>query len=152
MLQKYRDYVRRRGFRAFDTKQLREGAWHYSLDSFISFLIELLEGDTLIEVPSERGRTDILILHKNQKYIIETKIFTTHTRFQNGKHQLADYLEAERLDEGYYVVFSKSHATDDPLDFVEQIKGKRISTYIVPVNFEPSSSKKSPSDEVKAET
>jgi len=146
-----RDYVRRRGFRAFDTKQLKEGAWHYSLDGFINFAVELLEGDTFVEVPSGRGRTDILILHQGQKYIIETKVFTTHTRFQNGKYQLADYLEAEKLDEGYYVVFSNTHEADDTLDFDEDINGRRIRTYIVRTHFERSSSKKSPPDDKESE-
>jgi len=135
ILHKYRDYVRRRGFRAFDTKQLKEGAWHYSLDGFINFVIELLEGDTLVEAPSGRGRTDILIFHKNKKYIVETKIFTANYRFENGKYQLADYLEAEKLDEGYYVVFSKSHKPDEQLDFDERINGKRIRTYIICLEF-----------------
>lgn len=44
ILNKYRDYVRRRGFRAFDTEHLKEGAWHYSLDGFINFFIERLGG------------------------------------------------------------------------------------------------------------
>ena len=37
LLTKYQEYVRRRGFRAFDTEQLKESAWHYSLDGFINF-------------------------------------------------------------------------------------------------------------------
>jgi hypothetical protein len=36
------------------------------------FVLECLEGETFIEVPSGRGRTDILILYKKQKYIIES--------------------------------------------------------------------------------
>ncbi len=81
ILDKYREYVRRRGFRAFDTEQLKEGAWHYSLDGFINFFIEQLGGHTFIETPTGRGRTDILILYQNQKYVIETKIFTTNYSF-----------------------------------------------------------------------
>ncbi|MEM7534815.1 MAG: AAA-like domain-containing protein [Chloroflexota bacterium] len=144
MLQKYRAYVRRRGFRAFDTKQLKEGAWHYSLDGFINFAIQGLGGDTLIEVPSGRGRTDIFITYQGKKYIIETKIYTQDSYFKHGKYQLADYLEAEQLDEGHYVVFSNVHDADDELDFDEQMDGKRIRTMIVRTNFDRSSDKKSP--------
>ena len=144
MLRKYRDYVRRRGFRAFDTKQLKEGAWYYSLDGFINFAIQGLGGDTLIEVPSGRGRTDIFIHYRDRKYVIETKIYTDESYFENGKYQLADYLEAEQLDEGYYVVFSNRHGTDDTLDFDEQINGKRIITLIVRTEFERSSDQKAP--------
>jgi type II secretory pathway predicted ATPase ExeA len=90
ILMKYREYVRRRGFKAFDTEHLKEGAWHYSLDGFINFFIERLGGHTFIETPTGRGRTDILILYQNHKYIIETKIFTDNSYFEKGKGQLAE--------------------------------------------------------------
>lgn len=147
MLHKYRDYVRRRGFRAFDTKQLKEGAWHYSLDGFINFAIQGLGSDTLIEVPSGRGRTDIFIRYQEQIYVVETKIYTDQTYFENGKYQLAEYLDSEQLEEGYYVVFSGRHEADDTLDFDEMINGKRIVTTIVRTNFERPSDQKAPSTE-----
>lgn len=139
LLDKYRDYVQRRGFRAFDTEQLKEGAWHYSLDGFIHFFIQQLGGDTLIEVPSSRGRTDILVLYRNQSYIIETKVFTSDVRFHNGKLQLVDYLKAEGLAEGYYVVFSNKHDEHDPLFTSEVIDGKQIHTWIIRTDFERAS-------------
>lgn len=136
LLSKYREYVRRRGFRAFDTEHLKEGAWHYSLDGFINFFIERLGGQTFVEVPTGRGRTDILILYQKQKYIIETKLFTDNYYFEKGKAQLAEYLVSERLDEGYYVVFSNKHTEKDKLYFEETIKGKQIYTYVVCTHFE----------------
>jgi hypothetical protein len=36
LLDRYRGYAKRRGYKAFDTEQFREGAGHYSLDGFIS--------------------------------------------------------------------------------------------------------------------
>ena len=135
LLNKYRQYIRRRGFKAFDTEKLKEGAWHYSLDGFINFFIEALEGQTFIEVPSGAGRTDILIVYKNHRYLIETKIFTNNTLFKKGKGQLAEYLESEGLDEGYYVVFSNKHKEKDVLYEEQEIKGKRIYTYIIRTSF-----------------
>ncbi len=136
LLEKYRQYVRRRGFKAFDTEHLKEAAWHYSLDGFINFFIEQLGGHTFIETPSGRGRTDILIIYHDHKYIVETKIFTTNYYFQKGKGQLADYLKSEESDEGYYVVFSNKHTEKDTLYFEEEIKGKQIYTYIICTHFE----------------
>lgn len=136
ILNKYRDYVERRGFHAFDTAHLKEGAWHYSLDGFINFFLEQLGGESFVEVPSGRGRTDILILYRGKKYIIETKIFTTQTRFKQGKTQLAAYLATEGISEGYYVVFSHKHAQDDTLYFAEQVDGKRIHSYIIRIEFD----------------
>lgn len=62
ILGKYRDYIRRRGFRAFDTKQLKEGAWHYSLDGFINFFIERLGGDTFVETINDKRIYTYIIL------------------------------------------------------------------------------------------
>jgi len=135
ILKRYREYVRRRGFRAFDTENLKEAAWHYSLDSFINFFIERLGGQTLIEVPSGRGRTDILILHKDQKHVIETKIYTDRHYFDRGKRQLAAYLASEGLEEGFYVVFSRKHTEADEIHTEEIIDGKRIITDIIPTVF-----------------
>ncbi len=139
ILQQYAAYVAQRGFRAFDTEHLKEGAWHYSLDGFINFFIERLGGRTFVEVPSGRGRTDILILHRDKKYVIETKIFTDLSYFGKGKRQLAEYLSAEGLDEGYYVVFSNKHEAEDVLEQEEIVAGKRIFTNIIRTNFEPPS-------------
>jgi len=135
ILNKYRQYVRRRGFKAFDTDKLKEGAWHYSLDGFINFFIEALEGQTFIEVPSGAGRTDILIVYQHHRYLIETKIFSNNTLLKKGKGQLAEYLKSENLDEGYYVVFSNLHTDEDALYFEENIKNKRIYTYIICTRF-----------------
>jgi len=135
LLNKYRQYVRRRGFKAFDTKHLKEAAWHYSLDGFINFFIEALEGQTFIEVPSGAGRTDILIVYQNHRYLIEVKVFTNNTLFKKGKAQLAEYLKSEDLDEGYYVVFSNVHNDENTLYFEEEIKGKQIYTYIICTQF-----------------
>lgn len=136
ILLKYRDYIRRRGFKAFDTEHLKEGAWHYSLDGFINFFVEQIGGDTFIETPTSRGRIDLLILYRRAKYIIETKIFTTAYYVQKGKRQLAEYLSSEGLAEGYYVVFSNKHTERDQLDFDETVNGKRIYTSIICTRFD----------------
>ena len=141
ILLRYGEYVQRRGFHAFDTEQLKEAAWHYSLDGFINFFIQQLGGDTLVEVPTGRGRTDILILYQGHRYIIETKVFVSQTQYQHGKQQLADYLTSEGLNEGFYVVFSQKHSAADALFFDETIAGKRIRTYIIRTDFAPPSTR-----------
>ncbi len=135
LLNEYCAYVKRRGFKAFDTEHLKEAACHYSLDGFINFFIVRLGGQTYIEVPSGRGRVDILIRYRTQSYIIETKVFSDDTYLNQGKGQLAEYLKSERLDEGYYVVFSHEHTEHDTLYTEEVIAGKRIYTHIVLTNF-----------------
>ena len=144
LLTKYQAYVRRRGFRAFNTEQLKESAWHYSLDGFLHFFIEQLNGEIFIEVPSGRGRIDLLILYQQQKYVIETKIFRSASQVEKGKHQLADYLTSEGLSEGYYVVFSRKHSKQDSLYFDETIDGKRIHTFIIRTVLQPPSRRRPP--------
>ena len=139
LLKEYRAYVRLRGFRAFDTEHLKEGAWHYSLDGFIYFFIQRLGGQTYVEVPSGRGRTDILIRYQDQSNLIETKVYSDETYFKKGKGQLAEYLKSEALLEGYYVVFSQKHTEKDELNSEELIQGKRIYTHIIPTQFEQAS-------------
>ena len=155
LLEKYQQYVRRRGFKAFDTEKLKEGAWHYSLDGFINFFIEALEGQTFIEVPSGAGRTDILIVYKNHRYLIEVKVFTKNSLFKKGKGQLAEYLKSEGLDEGYYVVFSSRHNEKNVLYEEQEIEGKRIYTYIICTQFPTPSQVKTPkelSDKISLKT
>ena len=89
-----------------------------------------------MEVPSGRGRTDILIMHRGQKYIIETKRFVNNYYFQQGKGQLAAYLQSENLTEGWYVVFSNMHTNKDELRSEEVVEGRRIRIFIIPVKFE----------------
>ncbi len=136
LLATYRAYVHRRGFRAFDTEHLRESACHYSLDGYLNFFIQQLGGQTYVEVPSGKGRIDILIRHQKRSYIIETKVFYHTTYFKQGKGQLAAYLTTEGLAEGYYVVFSGMHTNADELYSEETVAGKRIYTHIVLTNFE----------------
>ncbi|MBF0101584.1 MAG: AAA-like domain-containing protein [Desulfobacterales bacterium] len=136
LLEEYRAYVRRRGFHAFDTENLKEAAWHYSLDGFIHFYIQSLGGQTFIEVPSGKGRTDILILYKRKSYIIETKRFVSQHYFNQGKAQLLEYMKSERLSDGYYVVFSNKHTETDALRSEDLIENRRIYTHIIPISFE----------------
>ncbi len=140
ILKKYRQYVRRRGFKAFDTENLKEAAWHYSLDGFINFFVEALEGHTFVEVPSGAGRTDLLIIYQNHRYLIEIKVFSNNTLLKKGKAQFAEYLKSEDLDEGCYMVFSNLHTDDDKLYFQEELKGKQIYTYIICTKFPAPSS------------
>ena len=151
ILNKYRQYVHRRGFKAFDTDNLKEAAWHYSLDGFLNFFVEALEGHTFIEVPSGAGRTDILIVYQQHRYLIEVKVFSNNTLLKKGKGQLAQYLKSEGLDEGYCVVFSHVHTDDDVLYFEEQIKGKKIYTYVICTHF-PTPSRLPVPEELKLPT
>ena len=89
-------------------------------------------GSMYLEVQTGRGRMDILILHNNRKYIVETKIWGGDTRYQAGKAQLAVYVRSEKAMEGYYVVFDH-RKTPEPRVETETIDGLKIRSYVIPV-------------------
>ena len=85
-----------------------------------------------------RGRIDLLIVHNGQKSIIETKIWEGERRYQNGKQQLARYVNLEGTPIGYYVVFDhRQHP--EPRSETERIAGVDIQSYVIPVVQEPPS-------------
>ncbi|MGH7456213.1 MAG: hypothetical protein ACRENG_32980, partial [bacterium] len=136
IIRHYIAYVQRRGFRAFDTENLKESACHYSFDAYINFFVERLGGKTYMEVPTTRGRLDTLIVCHDKAYVIEIKRWSDVFYYQKGKRQLAAYANSEGLTEGYYVVFSSQHQESDTLFEREEIDGVQNYTYIVRTNFE----------------
>ena len=64
-----------------------------------------------LEVQAGRGRIDLLIIHKQPKYIVETKIWEGERCHRAGKEQLLAYLKLEQATEGYYVVFDHRQNT-----------------------------------------
>ena len=94
-----------------------------------------------LEVQTGRGRMDLIVLHNNRKYIVETKIWEGERRYQSGKKQLVAYLKLEDAIEGYYVIFDH-RATPEPRVETETLEGLTIRSYVIPVIQEhPSSSK-----------
>ena len=75
---------------------------------------------------------DLLILYKNDKYIVETKIWGGDPRYQAGKKQLAAYLKSEKAVEGYYVVFDY-RKNPEPRVETEIIGGFTIRSYVIPI-------------------
>ena len=85
-----------------------------------------------MEVPTGRGRMDLLILHNEKKYIVETKIWRSERGYTEGKQQLAAYLSTEDVTEGYYVVFDHREVPK-PHTETETIDGLTIRSYVIPV-------------------
>ena len=75
---------------------------------------------------------DILILHNQRKYIVETKIWGGDLRYAAGKVQLATYVRLEGAEAGYYVVFDHRK---EPAPRVETqtLDGSTIRSYVIPV-------------------
>ena len=92
-----------------------------------------------IEVQTGRGRMDLIITHKQRKYIIETKVWRGQSYYTSGKKQLAAYLKLEDVAEGYYVVFDHRVAPEPGVE-TEIVNGVTIRSYVIPVIQEKPSS------------
>ena len=133
LLDNFRDFIARAGFKILqvpDTPQ--ESVGRHLLLAYFDQFVKIIGGFMYIEVQTGRGRMDIIITHNQQKYIIETKIWRGDSRYQAGKKQLAVYLRAEGVTEGYYIVFD--HRQDpEPRVEIETIEGLTIRSYVIPV-------------------
>ena len=133
LLDNFRDFIARVGFKILqvpDTPQ--EYVGQHLLFAYLEQFVQIVGGIMYLEVPTGRGRMDILILHGNQKYIVETKIWGGESRYQSGKTQLAAYVSSESAEEGYYVVFDHRN-TPEPRVETETIDSLTIRSYVIPV-------------------
>ena len=139
LLDNFRDFIARAGFKILqvpDTPQ--ESVGRHLLLAYLDQFVKLIGGFMHIEVQTGRGRMDIIITHNQRKYIVETKIWRGDSRYQAGKKQLAAYLRAEGVTEGYYIVFD--HRQDpEPQVETETMEGLKIRSYVIPVMQEPPS-------------
>ena len=133
LLDNFRDFIARVGFKILqvpDTPQ--EYVGQHLLFAYLEQFVQSVGGTMYLEVRTGRGRMDILILHRNKKYIVETKIWGGDGRYQAGKAQLARYVRSEGAEEGYYVVFDHRNAPE-PREETETLDGLTIRSYVIPV-------------------
>lgn len=90
------------------------------------------------EVISGSGRTDILCLQEGD--VIETKVLRSRAQYSDGLDELCEYLDSERKDLGFYVVFGDKHLESharilgeafDPFSLTRSSKQIRV----IPVNI-----------------
>ena len=133
LLNNFRDFIARAGFRVLqvpDTPQ--EFIGQHLLMAYLDQFVQLVGGTIYLEVPTGRGRMDLVICYHGKKYIVETKIWEGDSLYQAGKRQLAAYLKLEGIREGYYVVFDHRQ-TPEPCVGTEMLDEVSIRSYIIPV-------------------
>ncbi len=133
LLDNFQDFITRAGHRLLQVPQTpQEFVGQYLLFTYLDQFVRLVRGNMYLEVQTGRGRMDLLILHNQRKYIVETKIWEGERHYQAGKKQLATYLKLEGADEGYYIVFDHR---SEPVPLVEtEIHDElRIRSYVIPV-------------------
>ena len=133
LLDNFRDFIRRAGFRILHVPQLpRESVGQHLLAAYLDGFVKAVGGFLYLEVPTGRGRIDMIILHNRRKYIVETKIWGGAGHYEAGKKQLVAYLTLEDAAEGYYLVFDHRQQPQ-PRTETEQIEGRTLRSYVIPI-------------------
>ena len=133
LLDNFRDFIARAGYRILQVPETpQEFIGQHLLYAYLYQFVSSVNGVMYLEVPTGRGRMDLLILHNGKKYIVETKIWRSDRGFAAGKQQLSSYLATEGVTEGYYVVFDHR---EDPKQRAETetIDERTIRSYVIPV-------------------
>ena len=140
LLDNFRDFIARVGFKILEVPDTpKEYVGQHLLFAYLSQFVQIIGGNMYLEVQTGRGRMDILILHNNRKYIVETKIWGGEARYQAGKAQLATYVRSEKAVAGYYVVFDHRKAPEPNVE-TETLEDVTIRSYVIPVLQEHPSS------------
>ncbi len=133
LLDNFRDFIARVGFRILQVPETpQEYVGRHLLLTYLDSFVKTVGGIMSFEVPTGRGKMDLLITHNQRKYIVETKIWRGDTRYQAGKKQLAAYLKLENVQEGYYVVFDHRKEPEPRVE-TDHLDGLTIRSYVIPV-------------------
>ena len=133
LINNFKDFIARAGFRILQVPDTpKEFVGQYLLFAYLDEFVKIVNATMRLEVPTGRGRADIIISHNRQQYIIETKVWRNERHYQVGKHQLAAYLKSEGATEGYYIVFDHREDPKPQLE-TDTLDGLTIRSYVIPV-------------------
>ena len=133
LLDNFRDFIARVGFRILEVPETpQEYVGQLLLFAYLEQFVKQLGGLLSLEVPTGRGRLDLLVFHRGCKYIVETKIWQGAASYAAGKRQLAKYLTLERAAEGYYLVFDYRQKPVPRVE-TEEIEGRTLRSYVIPI-------------------
>ena len=140
LINDYKTYVKRRGFKVFlekdengNYKSIKESALIYSFETYIHAFITQTDGKIYREADTGLGKSDMIINIENNETLIETKVYYAYKQFETGKKQLAYYCKSLGLTKANYLVFIKASKK-----YPEQVKEQTeiidtisISTYLI---------------------
>ena len=133
LLDNFRDFIARAGYKILQVPETpHEFVGQYLLSAYLDQFVRTIGGAMFLEVPTGRGRMDLLISFNQRKYIVETKIWEGPRRHAAGKQQLSAYLKSEGAAEGYYIVFDHRQ-NPEPRVETEILAGVRLRSYVIPV-------------------
>jgi len=89
------------------TQRPLEISGQYLLLSYLIASLQTIGGHVTIESLSSAGELDILAMYREQRFIVEIKIWHGKVRYKEAQDQLAGYLKAAGLPKGYLVIFDE---------------------------------------------
>ncbi len=133
LLDNFCDFISRAGYKILEVPETpQEFVGQYLLLTYLDLFVRKIGGHLYPEVPTGRGRMDIVLLYRDEKHIVETKLWRGEKRYQAGKRQLTAYLDKEGVRKGYYIVFDHRQNAQ-PRYEREQIAEKEIVSYCIPI-------------------
>ncbi|MBI4769191.1 MAG: ATP-binding protein [Chloroflexi bacterium] len=111
LLDSFRAFTEEHGVRLLRseaTGRPLEISGQYLLLSYLSAALNSVGGHVTIESLSSAGEMDLLAFYREQRFIVETKIWRGRASYEQGQVQLAGYLRAASLEKGYLVMFDEN--------------------------------------------
>ncbi len=100
---------------------------------FLAYLKPIINGKgfSFVEVQTRGSkRMDVVVTYGSEKFIVELKVWNGEKYEEKGLEQLAGYLEAQGLDNGYMVVFNFNKNKEYAKQRI-QVEGKSIFEVVV---------------------
>ena len=139
LIENFKDFIARAGYRILQVPDTpKEFVGQYLLFAYLDEFVKIVGATMHLEVPTGRGRADLVISHSGQTYIVETKVWRSERGYQAGKQQLSTYLKSEGATEGYYVVFDYRENSERRLE-TDRVDECTIHSYVIPVLQSPPS-------------
>lgn len=141
LLDHFKAFMEEHGVRLLKSEKSQrplEISGQYLLFSYLTAALQSVGGYVVIESVSSAGEIDLLAFYREQRFIIETKIWYGNAKYEAGKTQLVAYLRAAGLEKGYLVIFDEN-VTANPLLTTEgdrfelTVDGKTLRVYLIGV-------------------
>ncbi len=140
LISAYKEYVKRRSFKVFlekddkgNYKSIKESALIYSFETFITAVVQELKGKIYREADTGLGKSDMILNFDGKEFLIETKVYYSPSKFNDGKKQIAYYCKSLGLKKGFYLVFCPKgiRYPKTVIEQTENIKNVEVSTFLV---------------------
>jgi hypothetical protein len=127
VLKEFQKFYRRNSEAWLERYEYKESAHHLLLMAFLQRIVNA-GGEIIREMAAGNGRIDMLVRYGKQEFALELKIKRDNLTIEDGKEQLAGYLDRLGLTKGYLVVFDPAGRKWEEKIYIkeEDYKGKTI--------------------------